>query len=193
MPIKVVADWHDTSTSQIETHYGRFHQGSLRRAGARRADRHLAHRSPPTSSRCGPDHGGRARLSDAEWLAICEAAKLIPDADARAEIERCLFVEYPAFAYDAKRVAAAHRRGLQHARALQARSPTCTGRRRAFADDIMQERDLYYIERLRRRALALVIACQAIRRANRGRSDPQREWLISRLCGIWLDNFDAPV
>jgi hypothetical protein len=24
LPIKVVSDWHDTSTSQIERHYGRF-------------------------------------------------------------------------------------------------------------------------------------------------------------------------
>ena len=60
-----------------------------------------------------------------------------------------------------------------------------------LADDIKHERDLYYIERLRRRALALVIASEAIRRANKGRSNAQREWLISRLCGIWLDNFHA--
>ena len=54
-----------------------------------------------------------ARLSDADWLAICGAAKLIPDADARGEIERCLLVEYPAFAYDAKRVRRPYERGLR--------------------------------------------------------------------------------
>ena len=37
----------------------------------------------------------------------------------------------------------------------------------------------------------MVVACQAIRRANKGHRNPQREWLISRLCGIWLDNFHA--
>ena len=35
VPIKVVADWHDTSTGQIEEHYGRFfkhHYDELMRA-----------------------------------------------------------------------------------------------------------------------------------------------------------------
>ena len=131
------------------------------------------------------------RLSDAEWDAICDAvAKLLPDADARAEIEHCLFVEFPAFHYDAKHVAASYRNGkrmLKHCAALAnlfAREP-------AFADDIKHERDLYYIERLRRRAEALVVAAERIRWAHRSRANEQHEWLISRLCSVYLDNFNA--
>lgn len=131
------------------------------------------------------------RLSDAEWDAICDAvAKLLPDADARAEIEHCLFVEFPAFHYDAKRVAAAYqsgRRMLKHCKALA----DLFAQERAFADDIKHERDLFYIERLRRRAFALVVACQRIRRANSRRANVQHEWLITRLCSIYLDNFNA--
>jgi len=117
------------------------------------------------------------RLSDAEWDAICDAvAKLLPDADARAEIEHCLFVEFPAFHYDAQRVAAAYqsgRRMLKHCKALA----DLFAQERAFADDIKHERDLFYIERLRRRAFALVVACQRIRRANSRRANVQHEWL----------------
>ena len=59
----------------------------------------------------------------------------------------------------------------------------------AHGDDVMRERNLFYIERLRRSAQAQVGACQVIRRANKGHGNPQRDWLIGRLCGIWLDNF----
>jgi hypothetical protein len=128
-------------------------------------------------------------LTDRAWIRICEAARLLPDGEARAEMAACI-LEYPAFEYDRRRVAAAYRRSLRmlkHCNALaelQASAP---------AGGIMHERDLYYIEALRRRALAHVLACRAIRRANAGRRDPQREWLISRLCGIWLDHFGAPI
>jgi hypothetical protein len=131
-------------------------------------------------------------LSDAAWREICEPAELDTDADARAELSVCLFIEYPAFTYDRKRVAADLRRDsakLKHYKALAElyqQTPPLPG------DDIKRERDLFYIERLHRRALAGVLACRAIRRANRRRSNPQREWLISRLSGIWLYNFGAP-
>ena len=57
-----------------------------------------------------------ARLSDTGWQAICIAAKLRPDDSARAEIEACLFAEYPVFAYDPKRTAADLRRARQSQR-----------------------------------------------------------------------------
>jgi hypothetical protein len=130
-------------------------------------------------------------LTNAAWIAICKAAKLLPDPETRAELSACLFAEYPAFAYDRKRVAATLKRSmaaLEHCKALAKLYQQVPAR----PDDIMRERDFFYIERLHRRALAHVLACRAIRRANAGRRDPQREWLISRLCGVWLDNFGAP-
>src|SRR5262245_11515247 len=91
-------------------------------------------------------------------------------------------------AYDRLRVAATYRRSLRMLElckklaALYQQAPARPG-------DIMHERDLYYLAALDRRALAHMLACRAIRRANAGRRNTQREWLVSRLCGIWLDNF----
>lgn len=130
-------------------------------------------------------------LSNHAWLAICEAAGLIPDADARAEIDACLFVEYPAFAYHRTRVATTLRRSLamlRHYKVLAA----LYGEIEPRPDDITTERDLYYLKMLHQRALAHVLACRAIRRANRGRKNAQHEFLISRLSGIWLNNFNGP-
>ena len=131
-------------------------------------------------------------LTDGGWLEICEAAAgLIPDADARGELSACLFVEYPALAYDRKTVAATLRRStacLKYCNRLAALYREVEPR----PDNIMTERDLYFIKILYRRALAHMLACKAIRRANAKRKDSQREWLVSRLCGIWLNNFNAP-
>jgi hypothetical protein len=145
-------------------------------------------------------------LTDAEWLAIGAAAKLIPDAEARGELSACLFSEYPNMRYDREGVAAALRhwqRVLRHVAAL-AKLYGCEGSpadpkfilrtyREAVArgDDILRERDLSYLYRLHQRASARVIGCQRIRRANKGHQDPQRAWLVSRLYGIWLINFQG--
>ena len=56
VPIKVVADWHDTSTSQIEAHYGKFlkhHYDELVRAAL--IDTTPTSWSPRTSLRCARD------------------------------------------------------------------------------------------------------------------------------------------
>lgn len=58
--------------------------------------------------------------------------------------------------------------------------------------DVTTERDVHYIVTLRTRALAHLDACRALRRANRGKEDPQQVCLISWLCGIWLNYFHAP-
>jgi hypothetical protein len=132
------------------------------------------------------------RISDEDWHAICATAKrvkLTPDADARPAIEACL-AEYPAFAYDAEHVEALWKNGrrmVEHCDALAdlfAQGPVP-------ADAIGQECNFWCIERLRRSALMMVLACQANRRANKGHHDVQQEMLVSRLCGIWLNNFNA--
>jgi hypothetical protein len=132
-------------------------------------------------------------LSDAAWIEICQAAKLMPDADARAEMSACLFVEYQGMVYDRKCVEATLRRSkrmlklINSLAALYQDMPAPRG----DAIKIKHQRDLYYLDRLRQRALSHILGCQALRRANHGQSDSQYEWLISRLCGIWLTNFNG--
>jgi hypothetical protein len=147
-------------------------------------------------------------LIERAWIEICEAARLLPDADARAEMSACLFVEYPGMGYDRERVATALRRSermLKHLKTSaeqyrQAWLPdftvdqldvVVTGRAMAVVDDVRTARDLWCIAMLHRRAEATWLAACALRRANRGHHDSQREWLISRLCGIWLENFNG--
>jgi hypothetical protein len=177
-------------------------------------------------------------LSDQEWLEIREAARLIPDDGARAEMDACLFVKYPGMTYNRERVAAALRRWTRMLKHLDAAAELywqglphlprdefeAILERRACAwlpgdvteldekveatadpaDDpeavlqekdrgrLLTERDLHYIATLHSRALAHVLACQALRRGNRGKEDPQQVCLISWLCGIWLNYFHAP-
>jgi hypothetical protein len=151
-------------------------------------------------------------LSDAAWIAIdaaAKAAKLSPDAEARTELARVLFEEYPAFAYDRERVAAALRQSERMLKRLNAFAEAywwtwlpdlpsdqfraiLAGRADAFIPgNVKTERDLWCMKMLRRRPEATWHACRAIGRANRRRRNPQREFLISRLCGIWLNNFGA--
>lgn len=158
-------------------------------------------------------------------------ARLTPDADARAEMAAILFVEFPTQAYDRKTVAADLRRskakvGHYHALAALYGEPKPVGRYHALAklppgpDDVtlvrdldfriksrpddVHLRDLYFLEMLHRRALALMFARIAKQRANADRKrrkkdaprkrlkkDAQREWLVSRLCGIWLNWFST--
>jgi hypothetical protein len=129
-------------------------------------------------------------LSDAAWIEICEAARLLPDPDARAELSAVLFAEYPNMVYDRKRVAAWYawaKKALRHCNALA----------ELYADNaaprggIRTEADLWGLKLLHRTASARFFGCQAMRRANAGRRDTQREFLISRLCGIWLDHFNG--
>src|SRR5262245_39746769 len=59
-------------------------------------------------------------LSDQDWTDICTAADRTPDAEARKRLSTILFKEYPAFAYDRKRVAVAYKRAEQMLKHLNA-------------------------------------------------------------------------
>jgi hypothetical protein len=148
-------------------------------------------------------------LSDAAWAAICAAAKRTPDAGTRERLSTILFEDYPAFAYDRKRVAAALRQSERmlkqldkfakdYCQAWLPHLPTdqfeaiLDGRAEAFiADDTLIARDLWCITRLRRRVLTELLAARAIRRAHRGHGNVQQEWLYNQLCTVWLWDFHA--
>jgi hypothetical protein len=123
-------------------------------------------------------------LTDAAWIAICEATRLLPDADTRAEMSAVLFLEYPHMAYNRERIATEYRLAKRMLHQLDVIAEE--------ADELLMEHHRFYLDRLRGRALAYIFGCEARRRANAGRRDSQREFLISRLCGIWLYNFGAP-
>jgi hypothetical protein len=129
-------------------------------------------------------------LSDEAWADICAAARRTPDVEARAALSAILFDEYPAFAYNRERVAEAlkrSRRMLKHLGAFVA-----DYRAQFPIDDVVKtKRDLWCIEGLRRRAEAIWLAAQAIRRAHKGHKNVQREWLYYRLCSVWIDYFDG--
>jgi hypothetical protein len=149
-------------------------------------------------------------LSDQAWHAICAAAGREPDGDARAKLESILFQEYPAFAYDRDRVAAAFKHSGRMLEKLEAFARLyrqtwlpqlplehldiiLDGRAEALFGDRTIERDLWCIARLHQRTLATRLAACAIQRAYTGRKSIQREWLYHRLCGVWLDYFHAPL
>jgi hypothetical protein len=131
-------------------------------------------------------------LTDEAWAEICAAAApFTPGPDARSQMSACLIGEYPNLVYDRERVA----RTLQLWEPILRRIGALAKlyqRIPARPDDIMQERDLFYLDRLHRHALSQVLGCRAMQRANAKRHDSQRAWLISRLCGIWLIDFRAP-
>jgi hypothetical protein len=155
-------------------------------------------------------------LSDQAWAAICAAAgqhkpPLIPDAEARERLSKVLFKDYPVFAYDRERVAAALRRSEQmliHLGAFaefyrQAWLPHLledevdaifAGRASVFIDDKDKsiERDCWFIAKLRQRAEAAWLTARAVRRAHRGHRNVQQEWLFNQLCTAWLWDFRAP-
>jgi hypothetical protein len=149
-----------------------------------------------------------AALGDEAWAKICEAAGLTPDDEARAALATLLFEEHPAFAYDRARWATASKRAermlkrlaefaelyrqawLPHLPADQFQA-ILAGHASALTD-VRTEADLYWLAMLRRRPEATWLAAAAIRRANRGQKNQQREWLYHRLCTVWLDYFHAP-
>ena len=61
-------------------------------------------------------------------------------------------------AYDRERVAVAYRRALAMLRHLDAVADE--------ADALLADHHRFYLDKLRRRALAYVLGCQALRRAN---------------------------
>jgi hypothetical protein len=147
-------------------------------------------------------------LTDEAWAKICKAARLTPDAEARSALATLLFEEYPAFAYDRERWATNHQRSermLKHLAEFaelyrQAWLPhllvdelqaIIAGHASALKTDVRTEADLYWIKMLWRRPEHVWLAARAIRRANKGQRNQQREWLYHRLCGIWLDHFHA--
>jgi hypothetical protein len=128
-------------------------------------------------------------LSDVVWREICTAAlPFTPGPEARAQVTACLFEEYPNLAYDRERVARALRVWGPVLRRLGTLIETYR-QMPAVSEDIVQERDLFYLEHLHRRALSQVLGLQALRRANRGQQNPQQAWLITRLCSIWSFDF----
>lgn len=147
-------------------------------------------------------------LPDEAWRQVCAAAEgagLVPDTEARALLSVVLFEEYPAFTYDRERTAEAIADAEKMLKRIDAfaqmywqrwrpaLSPEdfkaiLEGRAEAFApEDVRLQRDFWSISRLRRRPMSLWCAARAIRRASP--ANPQREWVISRLCDIWLNNF----
>jgi hypothetical protein len=140
-------------------------------------------------------------LDDQAWADICAAAaKHVPDAEARAEMSACLFVEYSAMAAvvsDRAHVKDMHDRaqkiGKQAATLAASIRQQMAARRRVPAeDDDPLWRDLRHALVVFQSARNQVLGYRAILRANARRKNAQREWLISRLCGIWLDHFHAP-
>jgi hypothetical protein len=141
-------------------------------------------------------------LDDQAWADICAAAaKHVPDAEARAEMSACLFVEYSAMGAvvsDRAHVKAMHDRaqkiGNEAAKLAASIRQQMAARRRppASEDHDPLWRDLRHVNVVFQSAKRQMLGYRAIRRANKGRKDEMREWLISRLCGIWLDHFHAP-
>jgi hypothetical protein len=160
------------------------------------------------------DKAGTARtLSDAAWADICAAAArhdppLTPDAEARAELSAVLFEEYPNMRRpDRKRMAkivagapgmlkaidlfaAKYRQLWQPHRSTAEFEANIMGVASPPADR-RAEAHIWSMKILRRYVVANLSACEALRRANEGHLNSQREWLVSRLCCIWLDYFHA--
>lgn len=148
-----------------------------------------------------------AALSDEAWAKICKAARLTPDDEARSALATLLFEEYPTFAYDRERVKAKFLRSermLKHLAEFaelyrQAWLPdlpvdqfqAILMGRASVITDVRTEADLWWIKMLWRRPEHDWLYADAIRRANKGQKNRQREWLYHRLCGIWLDHFHA--
>jgi hypothetical protein len=156
-----------------------------------------------------------AALSDQAWAKICAAAEqhtppLIPDAGTRERLSTVLFEQYPIFHYDGEQVAAVLHQSERMLSTLdkfaglyrQAYWPELSadqfevilsGRADAVAADRPDAQfGFWCITRLRRQVLRELLAARAIRRAHRGRGDPQFEWLCNQLCTAWLWDFHAP-
>jgi hypothetical protein len=130
-----------------------------------------------------------------------------PASSARAAVSAILFEEYPAFTYDREHIAQARERSRRMLKLLaefaelyrQTHLPDLpvdelqtilTGRASPWVvDDLKTERDLHGIALLWRRVEAVWLFACAIRRAHAHKKSVQWEWLIHRLCGVWLDCF----
>jgi hypothetical protein len=140
-------------------------------------------------------------LSDQAWADICTAAgQHRPDAEARAVLSVVLFEEYPAFAYDRERTAMRNERAermLKHLDAFTADycaefKPTDDATRAdAVTNTVRIKPDLWCIEKLRRRAEAVLLYTNIIRHANARQQSVQRAMLYHRLFTVWLDHFHA--
>jgi len=151
-------------------------------------------------------------LPEQVWADICAAAEragLAPEPEARPVLSLILFKQYPAFVYDRERVKTALRETEQMLKYLAAFAELyrqrwwpelpenefkviLDGRAEPFiSSNKKTEHDLWSIARLRRRPLGLWARCRVIRNANARKANVQREWLISRLCGVWLDHFNG--
>jgi hypothetical protein len=134
-------------------------------------------------------------LTDEAWAEICAAAArhdppLVPDDGTREEMSAVLFSKYPS--YDRERLAATFRRAERMLKHLAAFEADYCANIQLPTDDVKTEADLWFVKMLRRRPDALWNGCQALRRANEGHRNSRYEWLVSQLCGIWLDHFRAP-
>jgi hypothetical protein len=141
-------------------------------------------------------------LSDEAWAGICVAAERTPDAGTRERLSKILFEEYPAFAYDRKRVARAFKNSTRMLKCLAAFEAAYqteftlvdeAARANAVTDTVRVTPDLWAIEGLRKQALGLWLYARAIRRANARRANAQHEWLYDKLCMVWLYDFHAPL
>jgi hypothetical protein len=150
-------------------------------------------------------------LSDQAWADICAAAGRPPDVGTRERLSKVLFKDYPVFAYDRERVAAALRQSEQMLIHLGAFAEfyrqtwlphlpqdevdaIFASLASAFIDDKDKsiERDCWSIAMLRQRAEAVWLTARAIRRAHRGHRNVQQEWLYNQLCTVWIWDFHEP-
>jgi hypothetical protein len=132
-------------------------------------------------------------LDDPAWAAICAAAEPFrSDGEARALLSAILFEEVPRFTYNSAAVAKDKARAKRMLNALARYEKDCRAR---FPDASERSKsDLWHIDMLRRRPMAMLLAAQAKMRASRGKKGKtkvQRQWLIHRLCGVWLEHFGA--
>jgi hypothetical protein len=160
-----------------------------------------------------------ASSDQAWWAEICTAAgRHRPDAEARAVLSKVLFEDYPGFTFDRERTIAAAKRFehmLEHLAAFEADyrvqfPPPPDGwwktdrdyeRRRGRHDPARQwrenkrnnaikiERDLHYLEDLRRRTEHDLLIARTLQDANEGRRNLPRSMLYTWLCSVWIDHF----
>jgi hypothetical protein len=149
-----------------------------------------------------------ATLSDQAWTSICAAARRTPDAEARAELSKILFDEYPGFSYHRERVAEAFKRSQRMLKQLddfaelyrQSWLPklpfdqfqaVLAGRAMVLTGDVKTEAHFYWLAQLRSRAEAEWLTARVMRAANARKANVQRAWLYHQLCSVWRDHFEG--
>jgi hypothetical protein len=139
------------------------------------------------------------RANFGEQKALRRAGRA-PDDEAatRAALSAILCVEYPAFAYDAKRVAQTLARAKRMLRLLatleanhraQFAGAGLLGGPPSRLTDMATERDVAAIEAMRLRWETMLAGMEMLRSAHKGRRKVQHDSLMHRLCGVWLDHF----